>query len=347
MLLLLSQKAVMLTKNSEAKPPLRESIKQVTPSIWTIGSSTLCYAFDRDQKDDYPTSFLASWTDGPQTFYLVDRDDKSPQVLADSDSNTGRIYEAGSSSGVWLIGNEAIIKVKSWHPDHPIQSEPDTIAFIRSHAPSIPIPEPIFFRIDKASNRSIFVMRRVKGQNLQEAWPGLNTQQRVDIVEEISEHIKTMAAITRFRYESVDGFGLLDSWHTKHVDKDIPTWQLIIRTLGPFTIPEFKEYTSSTTTEAPLPLIDDNEPFVLIHADLNAVNIMVPPKGKGITIIDWSEAVGFFPRYCVTATCTYYRLENVLKGEEMDYKNGLKAALGIRGFPDYEAEVKAWKAKRA
>lgn len=114
-------------------------------------------------------------SDGPQIFYLVHRDDNSPPVPADGDSITGRIYE-GSSSGVWLIGDETVIEVKSWHKDHPIQSEPAMLDFIRLHAPSVPLPEPIFFRVDEVSNRSIFVMRLVKGKNLQEAWPEVNKQ---------------------------------------------------------------------------------------------------------------------------------------------------------------------------
>lgn len=169
----------------------------------------------------------------------------------------------------------------------------------------------------------------------------LSTQQRANIIEEIADHVVTMTKITRFRYESVDGYGLLDFWHRKSDYDHIPTWQRSTCTLGPLSIPEWKEYTQSVTSEVALPEVDEKEPFLLQHSDLNALNIMVHPDGKNLTIIDW-EVVGFFPSYRVTSVCMAYRMENVPKEEEMEYKDGLKAALVRRGFRDHEEEFKVW-----
>ncbi|KAJ5047167.1 uncharacterized protein L3040_003009 [Drepanopeziza brunnea f. sp. 'multigermtubi'] len=122
--------------SGELEPPIRESIKQITPSIWTISTSILCYALPQiETPPAHPV--LASWTDGAQIFCLTQRADTSPPVPASGqgDSTTGRVYDAGRSTGVWFIGNEAVIKVKSWFPGQ--QSEASTTAFVREHASSI------------------------------------------------------------------------------------------------------------------------------------------------------------------------------------------------------------------
>jgi hypothetical protein len=168
--------AVILMLRSELDPPVRESVKQITAQIWTIGTSVLCYAFE-DTKH-HPANSLASWKDGTIIFYLVRRNASSPPVPAPGlgDSNAGRVYDAGSGCGVWFIRNEAVVKVKSWTPGQ--QSEASTIKFVRENAPSVPLPEVIRYWKDESANRSFLVMRRVKGRSLAEVWPDLSNKQQ-------------------------------------------------------------------------------------------------------------------------------------------------------------------------
>jgi len=239
--------AVILTLYSEVDPPVRESVKQITAQIWTIGTSVLCYAFE--DTEHHPANSLVSWKDGLTIFYLVRRNASSPPVPAPGlgDSSTGRVYDAGSGCGVWFIGNEAVVKVKSWTPGH--QSEASTIKFVCENAPSIPLPEVIRYWVDEAANRSFLVMKRVKGMTLEEAWPGLSNKQQARIAEEVASHVTTLATFTRSRFESVDGCGILENWFMEHIPPSVPTWRH--NTLGPFSIPELRTYMTSISTATP------------------------------------------------------------------------------------------------
>lgn len=333
-------KAVVLTLYSELDPPVRESIKQITPQIWTVGTSVLCYAFE-DAKH-HPENSFASWKDGLTIFYLVRRNETSPPVPASGlgDSNTGRVYDAGSGCGVWFIGNEAVVKVKSWTKGQ--QSEASTMKFVHKKAPSVPLPKVISYWEDKAANRSFLVMRRVKGRTLAEAWPDLSDEQHNRIAEEVASHVTTLASFTRLHYESVDRCGILEDWLMEHIPPSTPTWRH--DTLGPFSIPELRSYMTSISTATPPQL---NEPFVLFHPDLNAVNIIVRDDDEGVTILDW-ESVGFFPSFWVATKCRYFCIENerLSKEGQMGWRDALKSALAKRGFVDYEEFVTWRKALR-
>ena len=87
-----------------------------------------------------------------------------------------------------------------------------------------------------------------------------------------------------------------------------------------------------------------NDPFVLFHSDLNAVNIVVRDNDEGITILDW-ESVGFFPSFWIATKCRNFRIENKRLSEEdqMRWRDALKSALAMRGFVDCEEEFVTWR----
>ncbi|CAG8981947.1 hypothetical protein HYALB_00013568 [Hymenoscyphus albidus] len=328
---------VVLTLYSELDPPVRETVKQITAQIWTIGTSILCYAFE--DTEHHPANLLASWKDGSTIFHLVRRNASSPPVPAPGlgDASIGRVYDAGCASGVWFIGNEAVVKVKSWTPG--LQSEASTIKFVRENAPSVPLPEVIWYWEDEAANRSFLVMRRVKGRILAEAWPDLSDEQHARIAKDVASHVETLATFTRSRYESVDKCGILENWFMKNIPPSTPYWRR--DTLGPFSIPELRAYMTLISTATPPQL---NDPFVLFHSDLNAVNIIVRDNDECITILDW-ESVGFFPRCWIATKCRNFRVENERLSEEdqMGWRDALKRALYIRGFVDCEEEFVTWR----
>lgn len=152
----------------QLNPFIRHTIKQISPEVWSIGASSMCY---KTTADDPPAGAFASWKDGSHCYHLTPRTSSSPPVPAENDSVPERIYDGGYAGSVWSIGDEAVIKVKSWIPGQ--QSEASTIEFIRQHFPTIPLPEVICYWEDQPANRSFQVMRRIKGQNLAEAWPDM------------------------------------------------------------------------------------------------------------------------------------------------------------------------------
>jgi len=301
----------------------------------TISTSVLCYV--SENTNYHPVNSLVSWKDGLMIFYLVCRNASSLPVPVPGlgDSSTGRVYDAGSGCGVWFIGNEAVVKVKSWIPGQ--QSEASTIKFVRENAPSVPLPEVFWYWEDEAANRSFLVMRRVKGKSLAEGWPDLSDEQQAKIAEEVASHVTTLATFTRSRYESVDRCGILENWFMEHIPPSTPTWRH--DTLGPFSIPELRTYMASISTATPPPL---NDPFILFHSDLNATNIVV--HDKGITILDW-ESVGFFPNYWIATKCRNFRVENerLSEKDQMGWRDALKSALATRGFVDCEEEFVTWQ----
>lgn len=68
------------------------------------------------------------------------------------------------SSAVWEIGTNAICKVKTWSDG--MERENDTLAFVSSRFPHIPIPEVIYSWVDEQLSRTFLVLRRVQGQTL-------------------------------------------------------------------------------------------------------------------------------------------------------------------------------------
>lgn len=169
----------------------------------------------------------------------------------------------------------------------------------------------------------------------------ISAQQRESIVEEVASHADTLSKLTRPRYESVDGRGMLDRWHMAP-DRDKPYWRLDY--LGPFSIPEMRAHMASISTAPPPPLPDM---FVLFHPDLNPLNIMVEideEHARLLAIIDWGEA-GFYPPYWVATKCMAHWLENKRLSQEETgaYASSLRHALAERGHADaYHEWFHAW-----
>jgi len=94
----------------------------------------------------------------------------NPSPNADSSDKVQLVHALGSSSAVWAVGKEAFCKVKNWY--FGLESEAQTIAFMRENFPQIPVPEVIYEWID--GDRSFLFLRRIQGLPLRDIWTDLS-----------------------------------------------------------------------------------------------------------------------------------------------------------------------------
>jgi len=92
---------------SEIEPPARESMKRISPQLWTLGSSLMCTKVSAH--DVQPLNTILSWHDGNSTFHLLPRDEPLLTTLNEGDSVIDRIQDYGTGGAVWGIGNEVIL----------------------------------------------------------------------------------------------------------------------------------------------------------------------------------------------------------------------------------------------
>ena len=328
------------------EPPARESVKRITPHLWTLGSNMMCVKINAQETP--PLSSLQSWQDGDSMFCLLPRDEALLTTSGEGDSAIDLIQECGTGGSVWGIGSEAICKVKGWREDR--QLEAGTIAFVRDNCSSVPVPEVLYTWIDKPFNRSFLILRRVRGHTLNSAWPYLSASQRLKIAKKVAQHCSVLARKTSSRFESVSGHGILEYWLMGRPPASNPTWLPMV--LGPFSGIEMKAYMSRISSE-PVPDIDSeaidpevDESLPFYHPDLGPTNIMVSDDGDNVTaIIDW-EAAGYFPRFWVAtrpASNPAYRLSDPNSdAEKNEWSKMLVEALEGIGFSCLDTAYTKW-----
>ncbi|TVY50378.1 hypothetical protein LCER1_G009015 [Lachnellula cervina] len=317
-----------------------QSVKQLKPQLWTLGSSMICTK--ADAHDVAPLNSFISWQDGNDTFHILPRDDALLADLNEGDSAIGRIQECGSGGAVWIIGNEVICKVKSWNEER--QLEATTIEFVRDNFPSVPLPEVLYSWIDRPFKRTFLILKRVHARTLNIAWPSLSLSQRQNLANEMAGHCLTLAGKKSSRFESVSGRGVLEHWLMGKLPADHPSCMPM--TLGPFSGLEMKEYMSKISG-APVPDFDvDALPF--FHCDLGPTNILVSNDGDSVAaIIDW-ESSAYFPDFWVAtrpATNWAYRLSepNVDPQDPYEWAKLFSSALVVKGFSCQEEAFRKWK----
>jgi hypothetical protein len=167
---------------------------------------------------------------------------------------------------------------------------------MRSHFPSIPIPEGLYSWVDKALNRSFLIMRRIHARTLDKAWLRLSHQQRLNIAKEVAEYTTLVATKTSERYETTSGYGVRRPWLAQGYNFHGPIHSWFPRTIGPFTATELREHWTNISP-VPHPAIDDT--FGLYHDDQGPTNVLVSDDGEHVAaIIDWAN-VSYVPRFWI------------------------------------------------
>ncbi|THW56974.1 hypothetical protein D6D20_08322 [Aureobasidium pullulans] len=337
----------------EMIPPCRESITESGPVVLALGTMVNCIRAPLSTPPAPNT--LLSWNDTDFVFHLLPRGVSTEGLvntslrLQDSDPMHKLIYDAGSCSGVYFLGNEIVCKVKGWKEGMQLESE--TIAFVREHFPTIPVPEILYSWIDKSINRSFDIMKRVHARTLDKAWADLTPQQRLNIAEQVAGYITLLATKTAKRFETISGCGvgtpaLIAGWP---FESPIHTW--FRRTLPPYSVAEYRDYAKRIST-APPPEFDDE--FVFYHDDQGPTNVLVSDDGNSVAaIIDWENAA-FYPRYWV-ATVQFAHAGFLLEPPEGqrrfegddEWGLSLVAALKQHGFDDCKDAYRAWSKGKA
>ncbi|CZS94656.1 uncharacterized protein RCO7_06623 [Rhynchosporium graminicola] len=315
-------------------PPIGTSVRRLTRDRWLLGSSIVCERVTTR----IPSIAIISWQDGDGTFYLRERVEEDLVLLEDG-LETGLVHEAGTSAAVWSIGVDAFCKVKAWREGMELESK--TIEFVRRRAPEIPVPEIIHTWIDHSWNRTFLILRRVKGQTLDEEWPRLTSNQRLEIGNKIAAYCCKLASISASRFETATGHAVVEPFLNSIADASHPSW--IPRPIGPFSSESFASYLS---TVAPGSRLDVGDLFHFYHADLGPTNVMIF-ESTVTGILDW-ESAAYYPRFWL-ATKPRVSAGFYLQKDRTDRKawsNILGNSLEAGGFLQDIDVYNNWKLKK-
>lgn len=248
-----------------------------------MGSKFLC----KKATSEIPKAAVATWQEDDGQYYLTEAASLSSlEKAADS-----LIYQAGMSSAVWEIGTNAICKVKTWTQG--MERESNTLAFVASRFPHIPIPEVIYSWVDEQLSRTFLILRRVHGQTLASAWPSLTPEERAQVAINVAQYCRDLAEATSENLQSATGCGVLEPFLTVDPEASYPSWKP--RPLGPFSRPAAERYFQRISI---LPLPSIKEKFHFYHADLGPTNIILSNGGTIKAIIDW-ESAGYYPKFWI------------------------------------------------
>lgn len=166
-----------------------------------------------------------------------------------------------------------------------MQMEAETIDFVRSHFPGIPVPTVVHYWNDTIDRRSFMVLDREKGQTLDSCWASLTDPQREAIAETVAGYAERLATSQRPSMETVSGYGI-DNLTLQPRAKYDPLYPSLLRLAS---LKEANDYFSPLKVESS---------FVFSHCDLAACNMLIDENGSVTCLIDW-EAAGCVPRWYV------------------------------------------------
>lgn len=266
-------------------PPIELSVSTSGADAYRMGTKILC----RKSTTGIPDTAVAAWEESDGHYYLLEATDMNS--LSFQQAANGLIYQAGMSSAVWEIGTNAICKVKTWTEG--MESESNTLAFVASRFPHIPLPKVIYSWVDEQQGRTFLILRRVKGQTLARAWQSLTSEQRSHIAATAAQYCCDLAQVTSENLQSATGCGILEPFLTVDAKPSHPSWKP--RPLGPLSRSATERYFKKLSTQ-PIPTI--GEKFYFYHADLSPTNILISDNGTITAILDW-ESAGFYPKFWI------------------------------------------------
>jgi hypothetical protein len=315
-----------------------------------MGTAIMCIKTTSDATP--PGNSFASWKDGdflfhllPRHNYAVERADQSLRPEQSLPKNMQEpqhhlIYEAGSRSAIWFLGNEAVCKVHAWKEG--LQLESETIAFVSEHFPTIPVPEVLYAWVDESINRSFLIMKRIHARTLDVAWTQLTHHQRINIAKEVAEHTATLASKTCCYLQTISGCGIGIPSLMQGYEHESPIHNWFPRTIGPLSSTNLRDYMSAISSTSP-PSFDDT--FLLFHDDQGPTNILVSAAGDKVeAIIDWTSAA-YLPRFWI-ATVALAHAGFTLDDDNSDaWARMLVKALETHGSHERLSEFQQWRSR--
>ncbi|KAL5400357.1 hypothetical protein PMIN03_012436, partial [Paraphaeosphaeria minitans] len=297
---------------------INQSLKQIDSDSWLVGSLVLrrlpYFSENAIWKDSDAHSSYAI-TQAPTSCDWKTTELDSPYVKL--------VHEAGDTSAVWSIGNNAFCKVRD--VERGATPEAVTLDFVQRQNPSFKTPKVLHYLVEK--DRSYLFLERVQGRTLAEAWPSLTMEWRRFYVAAVVRICKEMAEWEGKMLSGVDGQCVPEYYLQPRGVDDFTSLQDICATIGM-----------------------DCSIFFFYHADLGPCNIIVEdePEHGIIGIIDF-EIAGYFPRGWIR---TKFRVSSGMdlpaSSKEEDplwWRRQVQMALGADGFEDFTEEWQAWLAR--
>ena len=146
------------------------------------------------------------------------------------------------------------------------------------------MPEVLEHYIDPQAGRSYTLLLSVPGEDLNEVWKILPYEQQDSVLQQVAEHIDTLAQLKNDRPISAEGELIQEPW----LQRSNPKTPLELRgLLDPSKSKEWEQIWG----------VEENK-FVFYHCDLGPTNIKVEVqrgKARVTGLLDW-EGAGFLPR---------------------------------------------------
>lgn len=273
------------------EPPIGESVGLVSPGNWSIGTFMSC---EELQGQSPPEDAVAHWNDGDSTFCLRPR---LPTTSPSGDSAVGKFYDRATCHAAWNLSPNIICKCTSWTEG--MEVEGTTIEFVVKNAPSVPVPEVIYYWIDPTWERVFTIVRRVQGVRFNEAWFSLSEEQRVDVAAQLAKHAVTLSKLTSSRCEKPSGAGVT---YSGDLFGGLPRERGVIWRVPLHSPATAEELTAIMAKLYGAPPPDMGKCFIFAHTDMSPTNVFVhmPTEETGhvqlSAIIDW-ETAGFYPHW--------------------------------------------------
>ena len=249
------------------EPPIETSVKLIGPGPqrWAFGHNMLCERV-REPVPDGPVPFaIKTWKTQGET-YCVRKGDWTAEW--ETSPNIPPLVDSGGPRAIFPLGENLVVKVASMFPNQ--ESEADVMRFIQRLEPDIPMAQLYFDYYDEEWERVYYIMERVHGRTLAQAWMDISLEQTGRLVEEIVRYMLKLAKHTSPYLRSTTGFGVHDGLlmgPIKEYDR-LPCWSP--RNAHPkLDAKQFKSFLRSADffnwRTFDMEWQQDDEPFYLTH----------------------------------------------------------------------------------
>jgi hypothetical protein len=306
-------------------PPVQEPITK-TNNGWRIGAEMTIVI---SQLPLPQTDCLLSWAD---TGYSATISVSLVEIVKDETSEEHKpiCVDLGFIApvipgGDWMVGSNMFLRARDWSEG--IETEADTMKFVRKMFPEVPMPEVIHSWIDKDWRRSFCLMTRCPGKTVQELWPTLDAETRIKIGVQVAQLCKTLATLHSPSFTSPTGCSVWEPLLDKSEGKKI-------RAIGLFFASEFDQCLSNSVSDPPDFMKMRGRKCVFDHPDLNLGNILVKENGNVTGVNDWYGSGHYPPHYIAAKTAAHgFKMDIESDGEdEHEYQKILARYLRRNGY---------------
>jgi aminoglycoside phosphotransferase len=306
---------------------VRDSVQQIDSNTWLIDQLLVLHRHRSLDSSDHLWQDRDGWR-----YTITDTSIPPPTAVPiPTDKFPKLVYDVGDASVVFDLG-DALLKVKDRHPFQGVTPEPATLQWLAERTPSFPVPRTLHYT--ETANRIYFVVSRVPGRSIDEAWRELNTEQKQHCVQRVAQICLELSAWTSDSITGVDGNRLFDPW----LDMGAKDFNLSADNL----LHNCEQLNSDTSK------------LVLSHNDLGPTNVMVDVENDcKIGIVDW-EMAGFVPMAWIrTKLAACFAMDFCWRDTDVDdpsrkeWRVRLAQELGKHGVSEEAEKYTQWRNNRS